>query len=483
MIRSNLCIFDGSYYSKNVKKLFSFLATFFVTTLLFAQTDNYKTAITVFQANYNSEKYEEIFSSFSPEMQKALPLNNTKQLLSNLKTQVGKIESTEFIGITQETYAIYKTKFEKAIIALNLSLDKQDKINGLFIKPYEETSETENSNVNALNDYPAEIAKVIYSESSDFPDNTQLAIAVIQNGVTRYYGIIKQNDTLKTCKNEDKVFEIGSITKVFTSTVLASLVEQGKISLTDEINGYYPFAFKDNQKIRFENLANHTSGLPRLPDNLGLSDQNNPYKHYGRNEINSYLKDFLTLNNEPSKTYVYSNLGAGLLGYTLGLSQKTDFRELLQNTVFDKYGMKSSFVSAAGLDKLLVKGQNPKGEITSNWDFDVLFGGGGILSTAEDLVKFANAQFNPENTELALTQKPTFSVNQSMKTGLGWHILKFEKGKEIFWHNGGTGGYSSSMLIHPETRSAVIILSNVSAFHPQMKNIDDLCLKLMKQIR
>lgn len=466
-----------------MKKLSCFLSAFLITTLLFAQTDNYKTAITAFQSNYNSENYEEIFKGFSPEMQKALPLNSTKQFLNNLKTQVGKIESTAFTGMTRETYATYKTKFEKAIISLNLSLDKQNKINGLFVKPYEETAQTGNSSVNALNDYPAEIAKAIYAESGDFPDNTQLAIAVIQNGVTHYYGVILQKDTLKICKNQDKVFEIGSITKVFTSTVLASLVEQGKINLTDEINGYYPFVFKDNQKIHFENLANHTSGLPRLPENLGLSDQHNPYQHYGKNELNSYLKNLLSLPDEASRTYVYSNLGAGLLGYTLGLSQKVDFRELLQETIFDKYGMKSSFVSSAGLGNLLIKGQNPKGEITANWEFDVLFGGGGVLSTAEDLVKFASAQFNPENRELALTRKPTLTVNQNMKTGLGWHILKFEKGEEVFWHNGGTGGYSSSLLIHPETRSAVIILSNVSAFNPRMKNIDDLCLKLIKQIK
>ena len=114
-----------------------------------------------------------------------------------------------------------------------------------------------------------------------------------------------------------------------------------------------------------------------------------------------------------------------------------------------------------------------------NWDFDVLFGGGGILSSTEDLVKFANAQFNPKNKELALTRKPTFDIDESMKIGLGWHILKTDKGFNWVWHNGGTGGYSSSMVIDAEKKNGVIILSNASNIND---NIDDLCFKLMKQI-
>ena len=184
--------------------------------------------------------------------------------------------------------------------------------------------ERDNKMVNSLGKYPKEIAEIIFSKSKDFPNNTQLSIALIENGETTYYGIIKENDTLKPAENQKKIFEIGSITKVFTSTILASLVDHKKINLTDEINSYYPFAFKDNIKINFESLANHTSGLPRLPENLDLSNEINPYKNYGKPEIEQYLKNLLKLGN---KTYSYSNLGTGLLGYTLGLSQKTNFQK------------------------------------------------------------------------------------------------------------------------------------------------------------
>ncbi|RZK04288.1 MAG: DUF3887 domain-containing protein [Flavobacterium sp.] len=444
-----------------MKKLLCLLVALIITNSIFAQPENYKTAITNFKANYNAEKYEEIFNSFSREMKQALPIEKTKAFLVSLKNQSGKIENMEFMNYRQGTYANYKTKFEKAELAVNISLDAQNQINGLFIKPYENSKENESKTVNSLSSYPKEIAEIIFSKAKDFPNNAQLSIAVIKNGKTNYYGIIKVNDTIKPAENQNKIFEIGSITKVFTSTVLASLVEAKKIKLTDEINSYYPFAFKDNFKISFQSLANHTSGLPRLPENLDTSNEVNPYKSYGKTEIEEYLKNLLKTRNDTSKTYSYSNLGVGLLGYTLGLSQKTSFQNLLQKKIFDKYKMTNSFMSLKNLGNKLVKGLNRKGEIVSNWDFDVLFGAGGILSSTEDLAKFATAQFNPKNEDLKLTRQTTFEIKGTTQIGLGWHKLESDNGEDLIWHNGGTGGYSSSIVMKVEEKIAVIILANV----------------------
>nr|WP_262915231.1 serine hydrolase domain-containing protein [Niabella ginsengisoli] len=248
--------------------------------------------------------------------------------------------------------------------------------------------------------------------------------------------------------------------------------------MTDYINSYYPFTFKNNVQISFESLANHSSGLPRLPDNLKPKNPMNPYKDYGKKEIKLYLTNSLKIESKPQTTYAYSNLGAGLLGYTLGLSQEMNFQDLLQKKVFDKYKMKNSFTSSQNLKDNLIKGLNKNGEVVSNWDFDVLFGAGGVLSTTEDLATFAKAQFNAKNSALALTRKPTFTVNDKMKMGLGWHILKSDNDKEIFRHNGGTGGYSSSMAISVDEKTAVIILSNVSGINDK---VDALCFELLKQ--
>lgn len=444
-----------------MKRLSASIIAIFITSLLFAQTKNYKAASEDFLRNYNSNKYDEIFNNFSQEMKKAFPLEKTKEFLISVKSKAGNIDSMEFVNFQQKTYALYKTKFEKSIMAVNISLNDQNQINGFFIKPYENLQVRENKTINSLGSYPKEIADIVFSKSKDLPNYAQLSIAIIQNGITKYYGIAKINDTIKSAKNQNNFFEIGSITKVFTSTVLASLVESRKLKLKDEINSYYPFAFKNSIKLTFQSLANHTSGLPRLPENLDSANDRNPYKMYDRNKIEEYLKSVLKLENKPSTIYSYSNVGAGLLGYTLGLSQKTNFQNLLQKKVFDKYKMTNSVTSSKNLGIRLVKGLNNNGEILPNWDFDVLFGAGGILSTTEDLAKFANAQFNPNNKELEMTRTTTFVIKGDTKIGLGWHKLESKNGEELFWHSGGTGGYSSSIVMKVKEKKSVIILSNV----------------------
>lgn len=328
------------------------------------------------------------------------------------------------------------------------------------------------------------LADITLSKISDFPTNTQLSIAIIRNGETGYYGVLKSQDSVQYIENQNTVFEIGSLTKVFTATVLASLVVDRQINLTEPINPYYPFHLHNNVQLTFESLANHTSGLPRLPGNLVVLDVNNPYKGYGKSQLEDYLKNTVEIENKGTKAYAYSNTGPGLLGYTLGVSQDSDVQFLMEDRIFDKYNMIRSYTNVHSIndDQVFVKGQDVNGETTANWDFNILFSAGGVLSTSADLAKFAKAQFDPKNVELALTRKPTFKVNDNMEIGLGWHVLKSQNAKELIWHNGGTGGYSSSMIVNTTDETAAIILSNVSAFHPQGGNIDQLCFELILEL-
>lgn len=100
----------------------------------------------------------------------------------------------------------------------------------------------------------------------------------------------------------------------------------------------------------------------------------------------------------------------------------------------------------------------------------------------EDLAKFAVAQFDPSNKALYLTQKKTFESPEGLGIGLGWHLPPAPSGDVWHWHNGGTGGYTSSMVLDVEEKNAVILLSNVSAYHPDMNNIDALSFGLMESL-
>lgn len=144
--------------------------------------------------------------------------------------------------------------------------------------------------------------------------------------------------------------------------------------------------------------------------------------------------------------------------------------------------MKNTYTSLYAIKKGLVSGLNPTGQPAVNWDFDILFGGGGILSSASDLSLFAMAQFDATKKAFQLSHQPTITVNENLKVGLGWHIIKVGN-RDIWWHSGGTAGYTSSMAIDLEKESAIVILSNVSGFHSKNELADKLCFTLLQEIK
>ena len=324
--------------------------------------------------------------------------------------------------------------------------------------------------------------KLIFENTKIFPDNTQISFAFIKNGKVNYYGIKRKNDSISHFNNYNNIFEIGSITKVFTSNLLASFIINNKVELNDNINDYLKTPFKNNVQITFKSLANHTSGLPRLPSNLDLEKINpdNPYKEYNEIDLENYLEKSLLIDDTLKGKYLYSNLGAGLLGYTLSKIENVSYEDLLKNHIFSKYKMFNTTLNHNDLSEVLVKGLDANGNEVPNWELSVLAGAGGIKSNVKDLAKFGIAQLDTLNKELELTRQKTIEVNNNMNIGLGWHIIKSKSNNKLYWHNGGTGGYTSSMSSDIKNKIGVVILSNVSAYNPSRGNIDKLCFELIE---
>lgn len=325
--------------------------------------------------------------------------------------------------------------------------------------------------------------ELIKSYVQSFPAETQLSMAVIKNGKVYFRGVKRSDAGIHSINNEDRVFEIGSITKVFTSTLLAHMVNKGILKLEDYIHDGGEKESNLKEKITFLQLSNHTSGLPRLPSNLNLftADPNNPYKNYDATMLTEYFVHDAKVSHSPGLKYEYSNLGAGTLGYLLAQRVGSTFEDLLNDHITSKYGMMSTTTSREKIDsKLLITGLNNEGKETSHWDLNVLVGAGGILSSVKDMSKFALAQFNPVNKDLQLTHAATFKINENLDSGLGWMIVNTTVGNKWLVHNGGTGGYSSSMVLDVAQKNGIIILSNVSTYHKDTGNIEKLCFELMK---
>lgn len=326
-----------------------------------------------------------------------------------------------------------------------------------------------------------------YTES--FPDFSELSLALLTGDSVRLVGLRKTNRGLQTVSNANQLFEIGSVTKVFTAGILARFVAAGEMTLDAPVSTFLPISLRqperDGTVVTLGHLANHTSGLPRLPDNLSPANVANPYADYDQDALYFYLENQQSLATPPGTQYAYSNLGFGLLGHLLAHRAKADYAALLRQYVTEPLAMSRTFAEVPlAWEYSLVKGHDPSGHITPNWDMGALAGAGTIKSTASDLATWLQANMNasaPTHAQWKLCQSPTFTVNENLSLGLGWHIVK--KGEvEFYWHNGGTGGYTSFVAFDPASETGAVVLSNVSAFSPHMTNIDQLGFRILASL-
>ena len=300
-----------------------------------------------------------------------------------------------------------------------------------------------------------------------FKPQTQIAVAKIKNDEVSFYGsLMKEDGKPHFAPNSAAVFEIGSISKVFTSTLLAQMAIEGLVSLNDNLEQLLGYALHKNAEITLQELSNHTSGLPRLPPSMfwkavfGSAD--NPYKEYGPADIEQEIRNRIKLKKKGKSRY--SNFGAGLLAYTLGEIEGKPYEQLLQDRIFTPLDMKTSSINANKFGDQLVSGRNKKGQDAANWEFQSLAGAGAILSSVKDLTKFLQANFNTEDPAIKLQQTPTAKLNFMDQVALGWMVQKHKitNDRTWHWHNGGTGGYSSAMVMDTDAKTGVVVLSNIS---------------------
>lgn len=298
--------------------------------------------------------------------------------------------------------------------------------------------------------------------------NVGIVVGIISEKGSRVisYGKLDQNSTGEI--SGDTVFEIGSVTKVFTSILLADMVERGEVNLNDPISKYLPKTVKvptrNGREITLLDLATQTSGLPRLPGNMRPRDQNNPYADYTVEQMYEFLSGY-TLTRDIGEKYEYSNFGVGLLGHILALRAGTDYETLVVKRICTPLKMDSTRARLSPqMQARLAIGHDQGGRPVMNWDLPTLAGAGALRSTTNDMLKFLAANMGLGKSVLLTAMQKTHAVQKStgipdLSIGLGWHILgKF--GTEIVWHNGGTAGYHSFIGFDKKKGIGVVVLSN-----------------------
>ncbi len=269
--------------------------------------------------------------------------------------------------------------------------------------------------------------------------------------------------------NGKTLFEIGSITKVFTSLILADIIERGEVKGDDPVAKYLPgheIPSRNGKQITLMNLSMQNSGLPRMPDNFTPADPANPYADYDPPKMLAFLASY-KLTRDPGEKYEYSNLAVGLLGYALAQRAHMTYEQLLRERILKPLHMDDTTITlSADQKKQLAQGHDEALKPVKNWDLDAMAGAGAIRSTADDMTKFLAAHLGLTNTPLKAAIERMRSVRNEtgmphVEIAMAWHIFS-EFPPDLYWHNGGTGGYRSFAGIDLQAKRAVVILCNTA---------------------
>ncbi|WP_218124329.1 serine hydrolase [Nitrosospira multiformis] len=267
------------------------------------------------------------------------------------------------------------------------------------------------------------------------------------------------------------VFEIGSVTKIFTAMLLADMTQRSEAELADPIAKHLPEEMvvpqRGGKEITLADLATHTSGLPRIPDNFSpAADPVNIYADYSIEQLYQFLSNH-QLTRDIGAQWAYSNLGYALLAQALTWRAGADYETLVRNRIFTPLGMKSTaIILSPEMKARLAAGHNLASEAVPNWDLTTFAGAGGLRSTANDLLTFLEMALGIKQTPLAPALDATLAVRRPTgmhsEWGLGWGIMKSGE-DEMIWHNGVTGGYTSFIGFLMKEKVGVVVLSNTSA--------------------
>lgn len=312
-----------------------------------------------------------------------------------------------------------------------------------------------------------------------------LAAAAVQDGETVFAarGVADESGSLV---DEHTDFEVGSVSKVFTALLLATLVSSGEVRLDEPLADFYPELRIPvrGRPVTLRDLATHTSGFPRLPRGVlrqGVRNTADPYARFTDADVAAALEG-VRLRAEPGRRIRYSNFGAGVLGQALARRVGTPYGALLGERVLRPLGLADTYVGPAPAGRPhRATGHNRRHKPVPDWNMPSLPGMGAVRSTAADLARFAAAQLHPESTALAeaveLIQVTQVGAGRPLGVGLGWMVSPLGRtGETMHWHNGGTGGAASYLGLVRTRDAAVVLLTNTA------RSVDGRAVGLLREL-
>ena len=332
--------------------------------------------------------------------------------------------------------------------------------------------------------------------------NAAIVVGLVDPNGTQFYGYGNMSNANPIKVDKDTIFAIGSITKVFTTILLADMVNRGLVNLDDPIEKYLPPSIKvptyNGQKITLENLATHNSGLPEFPGSHCVSNFNGTNdddtiqarlffiecdKTYTFDQLFQDLSNS-TLTSEPGLKFEYSTFGSALLGHILALKSNMSYDRLLEERILNVLGMNSTSIILSDAQKSRLAIGHLNSQELPFWNISrPIAPAGGLHSSVADMLKFASANLGLIDTKINNAMKEShiiihdsrlgnaFSNNYTAYVSLGW-IIATDFGIQIVEHNGETpDGYNSFIALNPTKERGIVIIASASSIDIDVANI------------
>lgn len=317
---------------------------------------------------------------------------------------------------------------------------------------------------------------------SDLKPNIGISIGIIKNNETFYYSFGNLNHESKEKINENTIFEIGSVTKVFTGLLIANEIVKNKLTIDDFIERYLPKNTVNKNirnKVTIKNLLSYTSGLPtfhgdKYDNQIQEIDSVQPYKSVKKKQLLNVLTENDTLGKQE---YNYSNYNFVLLGLIINELEHKKYENLIKKRIFDVLEMKNSYcnyiqhINTAGVYD---KDEKPAENIIMG-EFEAA---GIIKSNVVDMTKFIYNQIYDSNNKLKKSIEISQNIlyeNSELKIAFGWHIFKIED-NDVYIMEGDTFGNSSIVAFDKKNKIGIVILANQQS-HDLLEGIFDYIYK------
>lgn len=322
------------------------------------------------------------------------------------------------------------------------------------------------SNKNYVRSVLPRLDSLVQAQISD-KSIPSISIGIVKNGeviLAKGYGYADVENSILA--DETTIYQIGSVTKMFTGHLLSMLVNQGELALSDTLSSFFPSNLSfptspSGQEVTIKDIATHSSEFPRYPENLQRIDPD-PIKGYSKKEMLRGI-ELVEINDRVGVRYNYSNFGYGVLGIAMENHAGKDLSLLMKENIFSVYEMKNSslvFQEYFKEDMAIPYLEVTPYKRTEPWDMEALSGAGNIFSSVENLNNFM-IHFMKESPVRQTQTKKHLQINETWSYGLGCFIIDSRsRNTQIIYHGGDIDGYASYMAMYPEYELGITILTN-----------------------